>query len=75
MGMWLFRLIPTVWFKSGPNKFRHQMVHTGAESGNKIPITSGLKTGDTVVVSGAYLLNSEYLLRNGGTGAMRGMKM
>ena len=65
----------TVWLKSGPNKFRYQMVTTGAESGNRIQITSGLKTGDTVVVSGAYLLNSEYVLRNGGSSAMGGMEM
>lgn len=65
----------TVWLKSGPNKFRYQMVTTGAESGNRLQITSGLKTGDTVVVSGAYLLNSEFLLRNGGSSAMEGMKM
>lgn len=65
----------TVWLKSGPNKFRYQMVTTGAESGNRLQINSGLKVGDTVVVSGAYLLNSEFLLRNGGTSAMGGMKM
>ncbi len=56
----------TVWVKSGANKFRYQMMTTGMESGNRIQINSGLKTGDTVVVSGAYLLNSEFLLRNGG---------
>lgn len=56
----------TVWLKSGPNKFKYQMVTTGAESGNRLQINSGLKVGDTVVVSGAYLLNSEYRLRNGG---------
>ncbi len=51
-----------------------QSVTTGAENGNQIEITSGLKTGDVVVTSGAYLLNSEYLLRNGGN-SMEGMKM
>lgn len=65
----------TVWLKSGPNKFRYQLVTTGVESGNRIQINSGLKKDDTVVVSGAYLLNSEYLLRNGGNSAMAGMKM
>jgi len=55
-----------VWIKTGNNKFKMQSVTTGAESGNQIEITSGLKAGDVVVTSGAYLLNSEYLLRNGG---------
>ncbi len=64
----------TVWLKSGPNKFRYQMVKTGLESNNRIEITYGLKRGDTVVISGAYLLNSEYNSRNGGS-AMGGMKM
>lgn len=63
-----------VWLKSGPNKFKYQMVTTGVESGGRIEITNGLKRGDTVVVSGAYLLNSEFNLRNGGS-AMAGMQM
>ena len=63
-----------VWIKTGNNKFKMQSVTTGAESGNQIEITSGLKAGDVVVTSGAYLLNSEYLLRNGGN-SMEGMKM
>lgn len=65
----------TVWLKSGDNKFRYQLVKTGVQSNNRVQITSGLKAGDTVVVSGAYLLNSEYLLRSGGNSAMAGMKM
>jgi Cu(I)/Ag(I) efflux system membrane fusion protein len=51
------------------------MVKTGLESNNRIEITYGLKRGDTVVISGAYLLNSEYNSRNGGSSAMGGMKM
>lgn len=65
----------TVWLKTGPNKFRYQVVTTGVESGNQIQITGGLKNGDTVVMTGAYLINSEYLLRNGGSSAMAGMDM
>jgi Cu(I)/Ag(I) efflux system membrane fusion protein len=63
-----------VWIKTARNKFKMQSVTTGAESGNQIEITSGLKAGVAVVTSGAYLLNSEYLLRNGGN-SMEGMKM
>jgi Cu(I)/Ag(I) efflux system membrane fusion protein len=63
-----------VWIKNGNKKFKMQSVVLGAESGNQIEITSGLKAGDVVVTSGAYLLNSEYLLRNGGN-SMEGMNM
>ena len=41
------------------------MVKTGTEIDNRIEIVSGLVDGDIVVVSGAYLLNSEYIFRNG----------
>ena len=63
-----------VWVMTGNNKFKLQQVQTGTESGNKIEIVNGLKQGDAVVITGAYLLNSEYLLRNGGN-SMEGMKM
>ena len=35
------------------------------ENDNKIEIKSGLQTGDAVVTSGAYLLNSEYIFKKG----------
>jgi Cu(I)/Ag(I) efflux system membrane fusion protein len=63
-----------VWVQTGRNKFSMQTVVTGAESGNEIEIKQGLKTNAVVVISGAYLLNSEYLLRNGSS-SMEGMKM
>ena len=37
-------------------------------------ITEGLKAGEKVVVSGAYLLNSEYIFKKG-SNPMEGMKM
>jgi Cu(I)/Ag(I) efflux system membrane fusion protein len=55
-----------VWVKTGDNKFTYRMVTTGIESGDRIEIVSGLKEVDLVVVTGAYLLNSEFQLRNGG---------
>jgi membrane fusion protein, copper/silver efflux system len=63
-----------VWIKTGNNRFKMQSVTLGAANGNQVGITNGLKAGDVVVITGAYLLNSEYLLRNGG-GSMEGMKM
>ena len=63
-----------VWVQTGKDKFSIRKITTGAENGNVIEISSGLKQGDAVVTSGAYLLNSEYLLRNG-VSSMAGMNM
>jgi Cu(I)/Ag(I) efflux system membrane fusion protein len=41
------------------------MVETGLENDGQIEIRSGLKQGDVVVTSGAYLINSEYIFRKG----------
>jgi Cu(I)/Ag(I) efflux system membrane fusion protein len=41
------------------------MVQTGLESDDRIEIQSGLKSGDVVVLSGAYLLHSEYVFKKG----------
>jgi membrane fusion protein, copper/silver efflux system len=54
-----------VWKQTGENTFRPVMVRTGSENANTIEINAGLEQGDRVVVSGAYLLHSEYTLRNG----------
>ena len=51
-----------------------KMVDTGLESGDRIEIKSGLQNGDVVVVSGAYLINSEYIFKKG-SNPMEGMKM
>ena len=55
----------TVWLKTGVNSFRSQMVTTGIENNGVIEITHGLKAGDVVVVSGTYLLHSEYVFKRG----------
>jgi len=63
-----------VWVEAGHNVFRPVMVETGLEDGDRVEIRSGLKPGDMVVTSGAYLLNSEYIFRHG-SDPMAGMKM
>jgi Cu(I)/Ag(I) efflux system membrane fusion protein len=63
-----------VWVQIGHNTFRPAMVETGLEDGDRVEIRSGLKAGDVVVTSGAYLLNSEYVFRRGAD-PMAGMKM
>jgi Cu(I)/Ag(I) efflux system membrane fusion protein len=54
-----------VWVKTGINTFSPRIVQTGAESGNQIIILSGLEGVKEVVMSGAYLLSSEFLLKKG----------
>ena len=44
------------------------------ETGDRIEIKSGLKAGDIIVTSGAYLINTEYIFKNGAN-PMAGMQM
>lgn len=55
----------TVWIQVDKNTFKNVMVETGMESGDRIEIRSGLKEGDVIVITGAYLLNSEYIFKKG----------
>ncbi len=55
----------TVWIQTSGNSFKSIMVQTGLENDEMIEIKSGLKTGDIVVISGAYLLHSEYVFKKG----------
>lgn len=55
----------TVWLQTGHNKFKSIMVHTGLEANGYTEILDGLSKGDIVVVTGAYLLNSEYVFKKG----------
>ena len=64
----------SVWIKTGKNTFKNKMVTVGEEANNRIEIRSGLMTDDVVVITGAYLLNSEYIFKKG-TNPMEGMKM
>ncbi|WP_210489931.1 efflux RND transporter periplasmic adaptor subunit [Rufibacter aurantiacus] len=54
-----------VWVQRGKNTFASRMVTLGKESANQVAINSGLTEKDTVVVTGAYLLYSEYVLKKG----------
>ncbi|MEK6781130.1 MAG: efflux RND transporter periplasmic adaptor subunit [Bacteroidota bacterium] len=54
-----------VYKKTGNGKFKAWMVSTGMENFNKVEITDGLEEGDSVVVTGAYLLYSEIVLKKG----------
>lgn len=54
-----------VWLESKPGHFEPRVVEAGAENSEGVEIKSGLNAGDRVVVSGAYLLYSEYILKKG----------
>jgi Cu(I)/Ag(I) efflux system membrane fusion protein len=54
-----------IYRQAGNNTFRPVMVKTGVESFDQVEITEGLSEGDTVAVSGAYLLYSELILKRG----------
>ncbi|MBP6390149.1 MAG: efflux RND transporter periplasmic adaptor subunit [Flavobacteriales bacterium] len=64
----------SVWIATGPGRFKVIMVSIGVESGGFTEVTEGIKAGDQVVLSGAYLLNSEFKFRQG-TDPMAGMEM
>lgn len=54
-----------VWLKKGGNRFVPRIIKTGTENADQVEITEGLAAGDAVVVTGAYLLYSEYVLKKG----------
>ena len=64
----------TVWIETPDGMFEQRMVETGTNNKREVEIISGLMAGDRVVITGAYLLNSAWKVKQGG-GAMEGMDM
>ena len=69
-----------VWVRNNDDVFENKMVTIGMQNSRQIEIIDGLTEGDVVVVTGAYLLNSEYVFKKGanpmeGHQEMPGMKM
>ncbi|MBX2893880.1 MAG: efflux RND transporter periplasmic adaptor subunit [Cyclobacteriaceae bacterium] len=54
-----------VYVETNKNTFQPRMVKTGLENFYAVEILDGLKVGETVVVSGAYLIYGEYILKHG----------
>jgi membrane fusion protein, copper/silver efflux system len=54
-----------VWVKTGPNTFKNRMVTLGEEHDGIVEIRGGLEAGDQVVITGAYLVQSEYTFKKG----------
>ncbi|KAA0892077.1 efflux RND transporter periplasmic adaptor subunit [Oryzomonas rubra] len=64
------------WVETSPGMFEPRAVQLGQRTDDKVQILSGLKSGDKVAVSGAYLIDSESQLKGGGGHeTMPGMKM
>lgn len=71
---------PNVWIRRNNGVFENKMVSIGLQNSQMIEITSGLVPGEVVVITGTYLLNSEYVFKKGVTpmkshSNMPGMKM
>lgn len=54
-----------IYIESEPNTFQPRMVKTGLEDVEQVEITEGLSENEVVVVTGAYLLYSELVLKKG----------
>jgi len=63
----------TVWVRTGKGVYESRMIGLGIRNRQEVEVTSGLKEGDVVVTSGAFLLNSAMILKKGA--GMGGMKM
>ncbi len=54
-----------VWIEEAKGKFAARRVTTGQENADMVEIIEGIREGDKVVITGAYLLYSEYVLKKG----------
>ena len=63
-----------VWVVVSEGLYEKRMIMTGMQNKTQVEVMMGLKEGEHVVTSGVYLINSEFILRNGAN-SMNGMKM
>jgi Cu(I)/Ag(I) efflux system membrane fusion protein len=57
-----------VWIQNMDGSFSARNITVGMQSDDTVQILSGLTESDYVVTTGAYLLNSEFILRGGSVG-------
>jgi Cu(I)/Ag(I) efflux system membrane fusion protein len=58
-----------VWVETQPGTYEPREVHTAGRHGGDIVISGGISEGDTVVVEGGFLLDSEAQLRGAASAA------
>ena len=63
-----------IWIEREPGVFQNVMVETGIEANGMIEIKSEVDLSKKIVVTGAYAVNSEYILQKG-SNPMAGMDM
>lgn len=64
-----------VWIERPDSSFERRKVQLGVYNDTGIQVLNGIKAGEIVVSSGAYLVNSEYVLQYGSGANMAGMTM
>lgn len=64
-----------VWVALPNNQFERRTVQLGAIDNNMVQVLKGIIPGDNIVRRGAYLINSEYVLKYGSGVNMAGMTM
>lgn len=62
-----------IWVETQVGRYEQRMVTLGDQSFDRIEVKQGVQPGDMVVVTGAYLLYSEFVLKKG-KNPMEGMK-
>ncbi len=66
----------TAWIKTGNGMYENRMIELGIQNKKEVEVISGLKEGEIIVTSGAYLLNGALILKKGAAmPGMEGMKM
>ncbi len=63
------------WIALPDNKYERREVQLGNDNSTMVQVLQGVKVGEKVVSSGAYLVNSEYDLRYGTGVNLSGMQM
>lgn len=64
-----------VWIAESGNQFERHKVQLGTDNNRMIQVLHGINEGERVVSSGAYLVNSEYILKYGTGANLSGMQM
>jgi len=52
-----------VFVREGTDRFRARQVRLGRQTGSQVEVLEGIKTGETIVAKGSFLLKSELLKR------------